>query len=158
VLSIEAANFSESYKRFFFRDIQAIFIRKTNRRMIWNWILGALLIPTLFVLNASRTAGTGPEILAILLVSVFAVPLILNNTLGPTCAVYFRSAVQIEEVPSLGRIRRARRVLNRIRPLIVSSQEELQPAEAMARIQTLQLGKPVTISAPAEPETNPLEP
>src|SRR5438477_3941842 len=35
--------FSEEYKRFYFRDIQAFVIRKTNRHRIWGWILSVLV-------------------------------------------------------------------------------------------------------------------
>ena len=155
VLSIEATNFTEKYRRFYFRDLQAISIRRTKRRMTWNWILAALLIPSLFVANASRTAGAGPEVLAAILVSIIALPLIFNNALGPTCAAYFRTAVQIEEIPSLSRIRRARKTIARIRPLIVSVQEVLSPEELSARIQAMQSGKPVNIAVPVELEPEP---
>src|SRR6185503_16307515 len=34
--------FSEEYKRFYFRDIQAIVMRKTRRHLFWGWMCAAL--------------------------------------------------------------------------------------------------------------------
>ena len=163
VLSIEATNFTERYRRFYFRDIQAILIRRTKRRMTWNWILLVLLIPALFVANAARTAGGGPQILAAMFLLIVVVPLIFNNVLGPTCAVYFRTAVQIEEVPSLSRIRRSRKTIERLRPLITAVQETMGPGEMSARILAMQSGKPVSPASPVsnevqiEPDPNRVE-
>jgi hypothetical protein len=36
LLSISEGPYSEEYKRFFFRDIQAITVCITRRRMVWN--------------------------------------------------------------------------------------------------------------------------
>ena len=36
----------ESYRRFFFADIQAIILRRTKRRLVFNIILGVLLLPS----------------------------------------------------------------------------------------------------------------
>jgi hypothetical protein len=48
--------------------------------------------------------------------------------------VHLRTAVQIEELPSLNRIRRTRRVLDRVRPLIVAAQGPLAPEEISGRM------------------------
>jgi hypothetical protein len=65
---------------------------------------------------------------------VFAVPLLINNLLGPSCVCHLRTAVQTEELSSLNRLRRARKLLNRIRPLIAAAQGELSPGEIPARL------------------------
>jgi hypothetical protein len=126
LLSIDSASYSEEYKRFYFRDIQAFFVCPTTRRAIWNGILGSLLIMHLLVFGWMGASVTILTIIAVLL----AIPLVINNVLGPACRVYLRTAVQVEELPSLGRIERAHRVLNRIRPLIASAQGPLSSDQA----------------------------
>jgi hypothetical protein len=130
LLSIDSASYSEEYKRFYFRDIQAFFICPTSRMAIWNGILGALLIMHLLVFGWMGASVTTLAIVAV----VLAIPLVLNNLSGPACKVYLRTAVQVEELPSLSRIRRAHRVLERIRPLIFAEQGPLNREEAERRL------------------------
>ena len=126
LLSIDSASYSEEYKRFYFRDIQAFFVCPTTRRAIWNGIFGSLLIMHLLVFGWIGASVTILTIIAVIL----AIPLIINNLLGPACRVYLRTAVQVEELPSLGRIGRAHRVFDRIRPLIASVQSPVTVDEA----------------------------
>jgi hypothetical protein len=130
LLSIDSASYTEDYKRFYFRDIQAFLIWPTARRAIWNGILAALLIMHLLVF---AWIGASVTILIITAV-VLTIPLVINNFLGSACKVYLRTAVQIEELPSLGRIRRAHRVLDRIRPFITAVQGTLSREEAAQRL------------------------
>ena len=121
LLSIDSASYNEEYKRFYFRDIQAIFICPTSRRAIWNGILSAVLIMHLLVFGWMGASATILMIVAVIL----AIPLVVNNIFGPACRVYLRTAVQVEELPSLSRIPRAQKVLNRIRPMIEVDQQPL---------------------------------
>lgn len=130
MLSIDSASYSEEYKRFYFRDIQAFFICPTNRMAIWNGILTALLVMHLLVLGWMGASSTVLMIVGV----VLAIPLVLNNLSGPACKVYLRTAVQIEELPSLSRIRRTQRVLARIRPFIAAAQGPLSREEAAQRL------------------------
>ena len=133
LLCIDSNGYTESYKRFYYRDIQAITIVANKRRIIWNWIL---VIPTilclamLFSVLPSRNDGDwGIVIVYTICTFLFALPLLINNLLGPTCTCYLRTAVQIEELPSLSRVRRARKVLDRIRPFVIAVQGGLSPEE-----------------------------
>jgi hypothetical protein len=125
LLSIDSASYTEEYKRFYFRDIQAFFISPTNRRAIWNGILGSLLIMHLLVFGWIGAALNTLVIVAV----VLGIPLIINNVKGAACKVYLRTAVQIEELPSLNRLGRAHRVLDRIRPFISDAQGPLNREE-----------------------------
>src|SRR5262247_2101752 len=42
LLCIEASNYVERYKRFYYRDIQAITVADSKRRVVWNWVLGVI--------------------------------------------------------------------------------------------------------------------
>jgi hypothetical protein len=65
----------------------------------------------------------------------FLLFLILNFFWGPSCKVQLRTAVQTEELASLSRVRQARRILNRIRPMIIEAQGQLTPEEVSFRMQ-----------------------
>ena len=140
LLGIDSNGYGEDYKRFHFRDIQAVTLVATKRRLIWNWVLS---VPTALCaigwsINFVSSAGSpGDVIFAAGMISFFALPLLINNLLGPSCACQLRTAVQTEDLPSLNRFRRARRVLDRLRPLIAAAQGQLAPEEIPARMQEL---------------------
>ncbi|HXT10817.1 MAG TPA: hypothetical protein VN873_04575 [Candidatus Angelobacter sp.] len=141
LLQVESAYFAENYKRFFFRDIQAITIRETHARMLFNIILGGLLfVSTLAIVTASN--HTAQIIWSCIVFVFFGIPFLLNNLFGPTCACEIRTAVQTEKMPSLRRLRQARKALNKIRPLIAATQGQMTPDEVNARMRE---------TAPAEP-------
>ena len=127
LLSIASTWFTEQYKRFYFRDIQAITIRKTQRREVWNVILSLLsMISLTFLIRAFRRSGFSSDLLPSgIMTGITAVPLVINNILGTACTCYIRTAVQIEELPSINRVRRAYKIIARIRPLIAAAQGEL---------------------------------
>jgi hypothetical protein len=142
LLCVDSSGYTETYKRFYFRDIQAVILMASKRRAIWNWVLGPLTAILLVLLLGSLpyTGSTGPNsnlgeiVFFAFLGFVFAVPLLINNLLGPSCVCHLRTAVQTEELSSLNRLRRARKLLNRIRPLIAAAQGELSPGEIPARL------------------------
>jgi hypothetical protein len=124
LLAVDYTIASEEYRRFYFRDIEAFIVRRTAQRQVWNWILLALLLLTavpFFV--AWRSEGSGGFLITALIVAGFWSLLLLINTLrGPTCQTHIRTAVQLEQLPSLSRLPVARRVLRLVQPLIVEAQ------------------------------------
>ena len=139
LLCIDSNGYSETYKRFYFQDIQAVTIRLTRRRLIWNWVLG---LPTIlcvagwgYDLLLSGIPSLGGIITGVVVTMLFAVPLLINNLRGPACACELRTAVQTEDLPSLCRLRKTRKILNRLRPLIAEAQGQLAPEEIPARMQ-----------------------
>ncbi|SPE60175.1 conserved hypothetical protein [Verrucomicrobia bacterium] len=141
VLSIDTNGYRESYKRFYFRDIQAVIIRQTDYGKIAGLALG--VVAGLLGLFAFLSGHAGHPVLAYIqgvVAALLAAILVLNLAGGPTCTCQLRTAVQVEELPSLGRLRRARRVLARLRPLIAQAQGELAPGEAPARSEPEQEG------------------
>ncbi|HKW30033.1 MAG TPA: hypothetical protein VJT54_11905 [Verrucomicrobiae bacterium] len=159
LLCIDSSGYLESYKRFYFRDIQAISIQRTERRQWWTIILGCFAF-IFFILTVISTPKTSPaqwsggEIAGGIflggLTGLFLLLLLINLSLGPTCKCLLRTAVQIEELPSLNRLHRVRRALARLRPLIVAAQGELAPGEISSRMRvaTGTLPKTETAMAP----------
>ena len=134
LLCVETNGYSETYKRFYFRDIQAITIRESSRRNIYNAML-VLPVVICFV-GLVITALAGENVVGIIVWSVFlvlfATPFVVNNVCGATCVCQLRTAVQIEDLPSLCRVRQTRKILGKIRPLIAAAQGGELLAETVA--------------------------
>jgi hypothetical protein len=139
LLKIDSMRFTEEYRRFYFRDIQAITTCITDRRARWNYALGILSVVWLASLLYAGLLqpDAGAFWFIVLTFSMLAVAALANNLLGPTCAVYLRTAVQIEELPSLSRVRRAEAALARIRPRIIAAQGRLAPEELSTRFREM---------------------
>src|SRR5206468_2514837 len=116
LLLVERRGYTENYKRFFFRDIQSLTIRQTNRHKIWSLILGiiaAICFALAFVILAAE--GVIGFWIMIGMAAFFSFFLGLNVLAGPASTCHLRTAVQTEELPSLSRLKRVRKVLERVR-------------------------------------------
>jgi hypothetical protein len=126
LLFVESNGYTEAYKRFYFRDIQALVVQKTQKAAIINAVLA---IPLVLILPfALGTQALGLKIFLFSLAGLFALILLVNLLLGRTCRCFLRTAVQIEQLPPLDRLGRAQKVFARLRPLIAAAQGgELSP-------------------------------
>lgn len=156
LLCVETEAYTESYRRFYFRDIQAITLRKTNRMMILAIIFGAVVV-CFGLLALTVDAPEGKWVLGII-AFVFALPLIVNFIYGPTCSCELRTAVQTEKIPSMSRVRRANKVLARIRPLIGEAQGQLLPGDVSAHFQDMIVRQSGISAAPAASSPDPSPP
>jgi hypothetical protein len=155
LLCIDSTGFTENYKRFYFRDIQAFIVRKTDGYKYWS--LGLCIVGFFFAFMAALTRDSVGRIVLLSIAGFFWLCMLLNLLLGPTTVCYLQTAVQNELLPSIHRLRKARKVLNVLRPLIVSAQGELAPGEIAARFS----GTPATQQhavTEAPPVTNPVAP
>jgi hypothetical protein len=146
ILLVQCTGYTESYKRFYFSDIQAITIQATRARQIINWIFGTLAFIFLVfcVPNmAGGHPGAGTFVLLFLTVFVCGIPLLFNNLFGTTCACQVRTAVQTEDLPSLRRVRQTRKVLAKVLPLIIAAQGQLTAEEVSLKMrEAAQTGLP----------------
>jgi hypothetical protein len=159
VLNIDSQWYSEDYKRFYFRDIQAFVIRKTTGGRTVNIVMAALAIPAAL---AALVSTDGFAIMWWIVTGCFSAAVIINSLYGPTCVCHVKTAVQTDELPSLRRLWQARKVLARLRPLLTEAQGQLRPEEIPARL--MELANPAaneSATAPtavAESQVGPLEP
>jgi hypothetical protein len=155
LLLVESNGFTETYKRFYFRDIQAITIQETTRRRVWNVVLMIpLAICLIGLLVSSLPAANVPVmIMWSIFAVVLAVPFVVNNIRGTACVSQLRTAVQTEDLGSLSRVRQAQKVLEKIRPLIVGAQGQLTAAEVTARMQEAASGV-TTAGKPESPSSS----
>jgi hypothetical protein len=133
ILAVESNHFTESYKRFYFRDLQALMIRKSDSfktRIILLGILAGVCAASLIAAITWHSRGfTGFSALVLLgLIIALAVHLIK----GSTCVCHLKMPLAVHELPSLCRMKYARRVLARITPLVQNFQGSLPLDEIKA--------------------------
>jgi hypothetical protein len=121
ILSVDNRVFSESYKRFYFRDIQAIILQRTNRARVWNTIWAGLDVLALLLALVFKGYGL---LICLIFAGLFTVALLINWFQGPTCTCELITAVQRETLPSIGRLKTAEKVLPLLRRIIKRSQGE----------------------------------
>jgi hypothetical protein len=126
ILSVTASGFSENYRRFYYRDIQAIIVRQTDAGRTANIILGILVGLTALIwlgpiLNPD-SQNLGFILFCAIANGLFLLPLVINILLGPTCHCYIKTAVQTDRLYAVGRLRTAQKFLDRIRPRIMEAQ------------------------------------
>ena len=135
VLLVRSRTFFESYRRFFFNDIQGMVVCRTNMGKIWNLIWGFFAL--LFGLLSLAFDEIG-IIVMLSLAAPFVVALITNVVLGPTCAFHIRTAVQTERLPAVSRIATARHFIVRVEPLIAAAQGGPPGEQVMAELAATQ--------------------
>jgi hypothetical protein len=138
LLLVKIRGYAEEYKRFYYRDIQAIVMTRTNRRDLISAILAVFAgFPALLFLVALIRAWGRFALIAWGVIAGFLLLLLLINILmGPTCRVEIQTAVQIEKLTSLARLSAARKTMAFILPII----EAAQGMFAVAEQQTEQTG------------------
>jgi hypothetical protein len=129
LLSADSMYGSETYKRFYFRDIQAFTVRRTPWGLVSVLIFGGLLgLSALGLLSADPVTFGFGTVFTVLFSLFFLAFLIQQLVRGGTCRTWVQTAVQTEELPSLNRVNTSRKVLARLQPLILAA----QPAPAGA--------------------------
>ncbi|MCI0606203.1 hypothetical protein L0156_24720 [bacterium] len=125
LLHVINRGYSEEYRRFYYRDIQAILVRETSLGKTFSIILGiiagvSLLFLALgwFVWRWETFALIPMGIAAFLWLVLFVVQI----ASGPTCICHLRTAVQFEQLPSLRRVRSARKAIAMLRQRVEAAQ------------------------------------
>ena len=130
VLLVELRGFTETYRRFYFRDVQAIALRRierTDRRALLGFL-------ALMFLLAAVTPGAPWKVFWGSLSGLLFLALAVDLARGPGCACTLRTALQTVELRSLRRLRTARRVIERLEPFIELEQGTLATADRAAGI------------------------
>ncbi len=155
LLAVASTGYSESYKRFYFRDIQAVLVQRTALWLVLNVILGAVVVLAagvwLWALRDGLPADPADLIAGGVATLVCVGPLLLHLFRGPTCVCYVRTAVQIEKLPGLARTRKVDRVLQIVRPLIEAAQGPWSPTDQSTGTGETTGGPPGPQPVPAPP-------
>jgi len=139
LLSVQSNRFSETYRRYYFRDIQAVTILRTAPISPWTYAAGAMaaafLAPgVLFEYQRTLLWVSGGLFLAITLALI---------GLGPTCACYIQTAVSRDRLGSLRWIGTAESALSILQPGIEQVQGVMTAERAAPQ------SEPPPIPAPA---------
>lgn len=155
LLLVEWTGYREYYRRFNYRDIQAFVMRQTRERVLWNIALAVPLVFCGFMLSVGITdsmqRGFAQGDVALFItfgtVSLMLIAgMLVNIALGPTCTCEVQTAVQSYPLPSLGRLKRAQKVIARLRPRIEAEQGQLAPDELVRRLDS----RPAAMAPAAE--------
>lgn len=149
LLAIDSNGYSEDYRRFYFPDIQTITVRKTSRGRNWNIALGTFAIACALAGLPFGPIGAG---IFWTLGGLSLFLLLTNATRGPTCVCHLQTAVQRDELPSLSRLRVARKALAQIRPVLEEVQGTVTAEEVVARVRTAAL-EGLAQASPPSPRT-----
>jgi len=145
LLQVSSSGFTESYRRFYFRDIQAITLRASIHGKIWNAAWG------FFIFFSVVIALQVSDIAIVIWLGIAAISLLLigiNVARGPTCVCQIQTAVQTRPLPSLNRLRRAGKIMAQIKPLIEAAQGPLAPDEFVRKLDESRRGPTAGFAAP----------
>jgi hypothetical protein len=131
LLHIEHSGYTETYKRFYYNEIQAITIRETKR--LRNWSIFFLVMITIFASLALAIGDQIGRVFMLIFLALFLILLVINLIKGKTCICHVQTAVHREALPSLRRVRNTRKALVKIREQIAAAQGLFSPEEARAR-------------------------
>ena len=147
VLLVLTRGYSETYRRFFFNDIQGVIVRRTHIGKIWNAVWASFF--AFFGLLALIVNDNPGSMILACIAAPFGAALLVNLLLGPTCAFHIRTAVQTERLPAVSRASAAEKFIARIEPLITSAQGELPRDQLVADLLARQaVQSSSTINAP----------
>jgi hypothetical protein len=128
LLLSESTGYAEDYKRFYFRDIQAVLMRPHNQRAVWNLVWGLLLAISLMPM---ATLGAKGAYFFWFCTAFFTLCLVINNVLGPGCQCHLKTAIQTVELP-ITRRRRVEKIMARLQAPIEAAQQDLSGFRSQA--------------------------
>ncbi len=135
LLAVNGWRFGEEYKRYYYRDIQAIVITKARRFMVpVPWLVSAVPIGLLALLfgvaeyaghDVRQSTHIGFEIFLFGLVTLLLY--LLLASLFRSCRCRIQTAVSLDDLPSLYRLRTALKAVKILEARIAQTQGMLQP-------------------------------
>src|SRR3954469_18983648 len=154
LLQIERDHYAESYRRFYFADIEIFTIRLDNRRRNIAIVFGIVVAAMVFLAVVLNTGGA--SIFFLCCAGFFMIPFIYNLVRGPTCIVHVTTAVQREELQSVRRVKQALRLMQVIRDQAAQTQGVLAPD--MVRVKFELQNAPVGFTPPPAPTISESQP
>ena len=124
LMLVRSTGYSENYARLDLRDLKGIFLTQTDRRLWWGIGWGVVAAWSGVVLALTLVNRQTPIFSAIFFV-IGAGAFVWNHLLGAGCRAYVLTGVQTAELPALGRMKKARRVVAQLQPLIAAAPADL---------------------------------
>ena len=125
LLWVEGSIMHERYKRFYYKDIQAMIMAQSVRRTVFAVLWGglALLFGAVSLLSGTSAFPYVSTTFTLGFTLLFAI----NFLLGNSCDVYIQTAVQLERISTIVRVYKAEVVLDRIKPRVEHAQGVFHP-------------------------------
>ncbi len=133
LLLISRIGYTETYKRFYFRDIQAVIIRKTSTAFVVNMIV--LILALWCLLLAWILSDTTARVVWAFIGAFFVFIDLVSLWRGPSCVTHIKTAVQTEHLAAWHRMRATRKGMEMIRPRLLEAQGEFAPQELKSRLE-----------------------
>lgn len=124
LMIVRSTGYTESYARLQLGDLKGIFLTASDRRMWWGITWGVFAVLGGMVMIVTL-AGRGTPMFSAFFFLMGAIGLVANHLLGPGCRAYVLTGVQTAELPSLVRMKKARRIVAQLQPLIAAAQAGL---------------------------------
>ncbi|MBV8377728.1 MAG: hypothetical protein JO279_12075 [Verrucomicrobia bacterium] len=119
LLLVEQLILVERYKRFYFRDIQAIAATRSSRWIAFGTLWGFLALLAALLFLVQNPVGV---IAGAFFTALFGFAFLHNIIRGPTCIVRLQTAIQTHRISPLERMRDFRKGMDTIEPLIRAAQ------------------------------------
>lgn len=153
LMAIRTFSYSESYKRFYYSDIQAVIIRRLD---YWKVVSIILALLSVFIYLIAFFSGNTGTVVSIIFGTVFLLCFLVYVLWGANCESYIQTGIQIEKLPSLNRLKSTQKTLAFLQPRIERVQGKLS-RDALRETLVRQAPGPVqTRSAPPQAEKTPV--
>ncbi len=152
---------AQEYRRFYFRDIQAIIVRTRPARRVLNVLLCVAFVVVLVAmlavdvvpehkvgLHGERIVVPAPVLPALIAPAAILAVLIVNILRGPTVDCHIQTAAHVQRMPMIKRLRQARRFIQQLRGPIEQVQGEMTIASPPRPPSTASEPPPITTEAP----------
>jgi hypothetical protein len=126
ILSVKGTRFNEEYRRFYFRDIQAVIVENRPRWGSLGWWI--ILLILLFIASIAAAENDPHYSWVALLLLVLVLIVRLHMVFSRSCRCSLQTAVSREELPSVLRRSAAEALIRRLETRIAMEQGNL-PAE-----------------------------
>ena len=151
LLEVQSFGYTETYRRYFFSDIQGFTVVKTQWSTVGNIALS--LFGGFLVLAFLGATGGGSLLAPAIVAGSFGVLVGANVILGPTCKVFIQTPIQRQRLPGLNRLRRTRWLLRQVEQRIQTTQGAFSREDILNRVRGLRL----TPGTPASQLVQPIE-
>ena len=126
LLDCKDSFFTERYRRFYFKDIQALVVNKTIESLMTTLLASIFAMGSLWFLSH---ATKGWFIFWSIVTGFFFIILVVNILKGQSCRTFIQTAVQKEQLSGINRIKEIENLLVIIKPAIQSFQGEIGPQD-----------------------------
>lgn len=147
ILSVKGSRFNEEYRRFYYRDIQALIVEKRARSGSLGWWV---ILASLFFVSLVAAAYNDPPYSGYAAGALFvAIVIRLDLSLRKSCRCSIQTAVSRELLPSLIRRAATAEALARLRGRIASAQGELPEEMPISEEEVVAATRPPDSAGPS---------